>query len=314
MKRLLPFVLALWMLIPLLTSAQTVLYNENFDSYTVGASMGTSNPTWWVPWSGTAGGTDDVKISDEKSSSSPNSIKFYAAAAQGDYDMILKLGNQTSGHFELKFKIYIGDTPTYGGYFNMLHALPTPTAEWAFSLTFDPNLDITFNHDNVPTDIGTYVKGTWLDVRVSVDLNQDSAGIFINNVHMKSWTWSIQESGGAGLKQLAGVNFFTYAGGGAGSNVLFYVDDVEYTQIVYPGIEEPVPFEWVKVYPNPTAGLVQIDVPGATEMQVYNTLGSLVGAISIQNGKADISQLPQGAYICQILTEFGVARARIVKQ
>lgn len=312
MKRTFTILAGLCLLIPMYLQAQSTLYSENFDSYTAGNKLGSSNPTWWVPWSGTAGGTDDVLISNEKSNSSPNSIKFNAAAAQGDFDMVLKLGNKTAGKFELTFMMYVGDQPTDGGYFNMLHILPA-TAEWAFSVVFDPNNDITLNHNNTPTDIGTYTKGVWNEVKISVDLDKDSAEIKVNNNKLAEWQFSIQESGGAGLKQLAGVNFYTYAGGGTGSTVMYYIDDVEFEQYGGVGITTPVPFEWAVVSPNPTQGMVHIGKPGVTEVKVFDLSGSLTGVFPVSGGTTDLSILPAGLYIGEFTSGGIIHRTRIVR-
>jgi hypothetical protein len=292
--------------------AQSVLYTENFDSYTAGATLGTSNPTWWIPWTGTAGGTDDVKISNEQSNSTPNSIKFYSASTQGDYDMVLKLGDKTFGEYELEFKIYIGTLSTDGAYFNMLHLMPS-AAEWAFSILFDTNLDITLSHNNAPLDIGTYTKGVWNTVKVKVNLDKDSAKFIFNGNELASWQWSIQESGGAGVKQLAGADFFTYAGGATGSTVLFYIDDVEYSQEGNIGISQNLPVEWVAAYPNPTDGMIRFLAPGVEEVRVYNLAGSLSGVFPINNGMANLSSLPAGIYMAEAVSGAGMIRTRIVR-
>ncbi len=312
MKRTFTIFTLAFLLFPMLSMAQSVIYSDNFDSYTAGSKLAVSNPTWWTPWSGTAGGTDDAFISNEQSSSSPNSVKFDAASAQGDYDMVLKLGNKTAGKFDFKFKMYIGNQPTHGGYFNMLHILPA-SAEWAFSIVFDPNLDIILSHNNVPATVGTYTKGTWLDIKVAVDLDIDSAYLFVNNVQLAGWVYSIQESGGAGMKQIAGVNFFTYAGGGTGSTVQYYIDDVEFVQMGGIGLETPVPFETVITYPNPTQGLIRFNLPDVKELKVFDVAGNLVGAFAVTDRTADLGSLPSGLYVVEYLTGNGFQRSRIVK-
>jgi hypothetical protein len=300
----------LWL--PLAATGQTLLFSENFDSYAANAYLTVSNPQFQT-WTNTPGGADDVKITDELASSGSNSVKFSAAAAQGDGDIVLKLDNKTAGRYQVSFKMYIGNQATDGGYFNMLQALPA-TAEWAFSLTFDPNLNMIFNHNNIPVTVGTYVKGTWLDILVDVNLDLDSAHLHINGVKLNSWQYSIKESGGAGLKVLAGINFYTYAGGGAGSTVLYYIDDVSLSEISNIGMAKPLPVEFVRIYPNPTSGEIIIEQSGVTSADLYTISGQLAAQVPVTNGRADISNLSPGIYTARILTETGVFTSRIVKQ
>jgi hypothetical protein len=299
-------------LFPLAGTSQTLLYSENFDSYTLGDYIGVVSNTWWRTWSGTPGGADDVKVSNEQAFSAPHALKFYAAAAQGDGDMVLKLENKTTGQYEVEFKMYIGDLPAYGGYFNMLHILPA-SAEWAFSLTFLPNNDIGFSWNNVTNVVGTYSKGVWNDIKVNVNLDLDSAHLWVNSMKLASWQWSIQESGGAGLKALAGVNFYAYAGGDPGTQVLYYIDDVKYTHITGIGVGQPLPIEWVKGSPNPTKDVIRFENVASGTLELYNTSGKLDAVVSVSNGIADISALTPGVYVARIITGDMVLRTRVVK-
>lgn len=307
---LLPLIIMLFA--PLTMVAQTVLFSDNFDSYTVGSYIVVSNPTNFQTWSGGSGGVDDVKVSDEQASSMSNSLKFSAMSAQGNEDIVVKLDNKTSGSFIVEFKIFIGDQPTAGAYFNMLQAMP-PSPEWGFSLTFDPNLDMLFSWNAASIVVGTYTKGTWIDVQANVNLDTDSAKLMINNTQVAQWQWSVKESGGVGLKQLAGINFFCYAGGGANSTVLFYIDDVEFTEIVGIGVESPAESEIVKVFPNPASDIIFINTTNATEIECYTLTGALAGLFPVINGKSDISSLSPGVYVTRIITDNTVLKTRIVK-
>jgi hypothetical protein len=298
-------------LLPLSGMGQTLLFQENFDSHTLGDFITVVNPQWRT-WSGTPGGADDVKISSEESFSTPHSLKFYALAADGPGDIVLKLDNKTVGEYDVEFKIFIGDMPAYGGYFNMLHALPA-SAEWAFSLVFDPNNDLVFSWNNVPVIIGTYTKGVWNDIKVKVNLDTDSAQLWVNATQLASWQWSVQESGGVGLKQLAGMNFYTYAGGGASSNVLYYIDDVKFTQTLGIGVEQPLPVEWVKASPNPAKDIITFENIVNGKFELFNTSGVYAGAYTVEAGRADIGNLAPGVYIARIITEEKVKQVRIVK-
>lgn len=293
--------------------AQTTLFTENFDSYTKGAYVSVVSPQF-VTWSGTQGGADDVMITDEKSSTAPHSIMLSASAAQGDQDLVMKLDNKTSGVYEISFKILVGSGATEGAYFNMLQALP-PSPEWGFSLTFLPDLSLGFNWNNIPVVIGTYTKDVWNDIKVRVDLDKDSAWMWFNNAQVTNWVWSTKESGGIGIKQLAGVNFYCYAGGVAGTTVKYFVDDILYVQhVLNPGMANHTTPEPVIAVPNPANETIRFTIRNISDISIFSMSGTLVKSFRSQDGIADIANLETGVYFAKIFTGEQVEYVRFIKR
>ena len=307
------FVALLVLAVPCANFSQTVLFSDDFDTYTLGSYLVVSNPVNFTTWSGGSGGADDVKITDEQSKSQPHSVKIHASVPAGDEDIVWLLGNKTAGKYEIEFSIFVGAGANQGAYFNMLQAIP-PSPEWAFSLVFDPSLDLLFSWNNVGSVIGTYAKGQWIDFKVNVNLDADSAFLWVDNVMLAEWQWSVKESGGVGLKQLAGVNFYAYAGGAPGTEVLYYIDDVKFTEIINIGISEPVNSNLAKIYPNPATDIINFDVNSIETVEIYSLTGSFAGVLPISNNSGDVSHLPAGVYLARIITAKGVLQARIVKE
>lgn len=307
------FTLLLVLVLPFTSFSQTVLFSDDFDSYTLGSYLVVSNPTNYRTWSGGSGGIDDVKISDEQSKSQPHSVKLSSLASAGDEDIVWLLDDKTAGIYDVELSIFVGDQISQGAYFNMLHIAP-PSAEWAFSLIFDPGLSLMFSWNGTIAPIGTYAKGQWIDIKVKVNLDLDSAFLWVDNVMLTQWQWSVKEDGGAGLNQLAGVNFYCYAGGDPNSTVLYYIDDVKFTEIINIGIDDPVKSNMVKVYPNPANDIINFDVCSLEAVEVYTLSGSLAGVLPISNNSGDVSHLPAGVYLARIITPDGVLHARIVKE
>ena len=83
------------------------------------------------------------------------------------------------------------------------------------------------------------------------------------------------------------------------------------------GIEEQpkvVPF-MVKVYPNPTQGLLTISGTGIKQVRLYNMLGQQVAAASSYNGSnvmLSTSGLAAGIYMVQVRAENGSCVKRVV--
>ena len=96
--------------------AQTVVFSDNFDSYTVGSHLAqTATGTAWTTWNHLPGGTEDGVISSTYAASAPNSLYI-----TGANDVIYPFSNQTSGYYTLDFDYYIPSTGN-GAYFNIQH-------------------------------------------------------------------------------------------------------------------------------------------------------------------------------------------------
>ncbi len=61
------------------------------------------------------------------------------------------------------------------------------------------------------------------------------------------------------------------------------------------------------IYPNPSRGIFKIEVKGEARhavINIYNTTGSRVMSVQVDNGKSSISQsLPSGIYIIDVLAD-----------
>src|SRR5690606_38036075 len=115
--------------------AQTIIYQENFDTYTAGAYVAQTAGDPWTTWSNAPGTAEDVMISDEQANSAPNSMLVATGTpAGGPGDMVLKLGNRTEGVFGLSWMMYIPSG--FGGYFNLQHNETIGSGSWMIDVTF----------------------------------------------------------------------------------------------------------------------------------------------------------------------------------
>ena len=71
--------------------------------------------------------------------------------------------------------------------------------------------------------------------------------------------------------------------------------DMDVTEIE----DQTAQFNGIKLYPNPTSGLVQLEGAEAAEMRVYNALGQLVKTVRGTN-EIDLSGLAEGVYLLRI--------------
>ena len=201
--------------------AQTVVFSDNFDSYTAGQKLCSQNNTNWTTWSNAPGTAEDAVISTEQASTPSNSLKI-----TGTNDIIYRFSNQTSGVFDIDFNYYVPSTGS-GAYFNLQHYY-NPGVEWAFECYFYNSGTgyIVINDNNTNFN---YPTNAWFPVKMHVDLDNNSATLTVNNTEVITWTFSNTSENTDGICQLGSVNF--YAGAPNNASGTYYVDDFVFTEI-----------------------------------------------------------------------------------
>jgi hypothetical protein len=187
---------------------------DNLDTYVTNLKLG-PQATWWTTWSGTEGTTEDGIVSTEQAASAPNSLKIVSTAATGGpQDVMLDLGNKSTGNYKLKWNFYV---PTgKSAYYNIQNVIPIGAGAW--------NLNALFTGGNVVISNATtdlfefaYTPGTWFNIEHKIDLDNDILKIFINGSFVGSMPFP---------NNLGGIDFF-----GTNNIAQFYVDDIEYVSL-----------------------------------------------------------------------------------
>lgn len=68
----------------------------------------------------------------------------------------------------------------------------------------------------------------------------------------------------------------------------------------------------VKIYPNPTTGVVNVDIDGNYDVNVYNYQGQVVMKLNDNSGQIDMSGLTSGVYFMEIRTDNTVMVEKII--
>lgn len=186
---------------------------DNLDTYNTTQKLG-PQATWWTTWSGTEGTTEDGIVTTEQASTAPNSLKIIStAAAGGPQDVVLNLGNKSTGNYELKFKVYV--PAGKNGYYNMQQTVPIGAGDW--------NLNVFFNNAgagqltdgaNAVLANFTYPNGQWFECKHTFDLDNNLMTFWVNGVFVKKAAYT---------RNIGGIDFY-----GTNNISTFYVDDVEY--------------------------------------------------------------------------------------
>ncbi len=222
MKKILLFTMAFVSIITT-TKAQTILFTDSFDTYTSGTFIAQQGLPW-TTWSNLPGSAEDANVSNLLSHSPSNSVLIDNSSD----DIILRLGNKTSGKFNVSFYYYI--PLGFGGYYNLQH-FEAPGNQWVNEVYFGNNGQGNIQANGVTTNF-THPNDAWFLIENHVDIDNDTAALFINGVHIVTWPFATIPAGGVGAAQLGGVDF--YGGAIAGQTPKYYFDDVTYTELATP--------------------------------------------------------------------------------
>lgn len=184
---------------------------DDFDSYTAGEYLG-PQCSWWTTWSNSDGGADDALVNDDESHSGDNSLYIEPG---GIKDVILKLGNQSSGVWRLQWYMMLPDGAT--GYYNIQES-ETPGIAW--------NMEVLFGLYDVgvpaPSGEGTttvpdyfdflYPVDEWFLVDHIIDLDANTIDYYINGAFVFSFAYD---------GNLGAIDFYSIDGDNS-----YYIDDV----------------------------------------------------------------------------------------
>ncbi|HOY20312.1 MAG TPA: hypothetical protein PLC89_23570, partial [Haliscomenobacter sp.] len=193
-----------------------LLYCENFESFPENSNF-PSNSLKWNLWPNS---TAKAKILNAPRSSSGKALYFQR---NGDIapDLLLKLGDKTSGRYRISWQMYVPKGKT--AYYNFQHEENVGTGHWAFEVTFQSSgIGILQLSRDTVTQF-PYLVGAWNNVMHIVDLSEDEIELWINNEFVDSWKFSLgstAESLHVLNPKLGAIDFYTI------SNSEYYVDNI----------------------------------------------------------------------------------------
>lgn len=200
--------------------AQTVVFSDNFDSYTAGSHLAQSNSAW-TTWSNAPGGAEDGVISSAQAASAPNSLYI-----SNSNDQLYPFGNYTTGHYTLTFNYYVPSSGN-GGYFNIQHVLKN---QWALECYFHSTGGGYLSVGGAEYNF-TCATDTWIPIEFDVDMDNDQATLTVNNAVVHTWPFHYQQGNTNGTNQLAGINFYAGSPISSSTSGNYYVDDFVVTEV-----------------------------------------------------------------------------------
>ena len=202
--------------------SQTVIYQDNFDSYNLTQGIAAQS-THWRTWSSqNGGGSDDAMMSTAKSVSGTKSLKII-----NNDDIVYNFGGLTSGHYQISFNFLINTS--YGAYFNLEHVF---TSNYAFDMYFKTNGSVIFDNNTDSLTIFSYTHNQWNSLTLDIDLDNDSVKILLNNVLKGTYQYSKSTNSTAtntlGCIDFYGINTAMIA------NSSWHIDDFKFQNMSSP--------------------------------------------------------------------------------
>ncbi|MCP4047137.1 MAG: T9SS type A sorting domain-containing protein, partial [Gammaproteobacteria bacterium] len=202
---------------------------EDFELYTSGEQLvleALSNGIdYWDTWSNSPGSAEDPYITSDQAASGSNSVVI-----EGTNDCVLLFGNKIAGAYDVDFKIFVASG--FYGYFNLLQNFAGTSSEWGMQAFFDAGGLGTVDAGAEGAGIFNYNYDEWIDVKLSVNLNDDFAEMFVNGSSVVTWVWSSGSFGSGTLNQLGAMNLYAWAENGTPKA---YFDDIMLTETGAPG-------------------------------------------------------------------------------
>lgn len=298
--------------------SQTVLITQDFESFDPGDPLAQSAGLPWTTWSNAPGGTEDTPVSDAFAYSGTKSAVFTSTSANGGpTDVILQLGNRTSGQYLLGWWMRI--PAGKGGYFNIQKSI-TPGQSWSIDVIFRASGAIELSTNASAGATTTYPADQWFLVGMSIDLDASTGLLTIDGNPAATWvTTTAVGTGGVGLNQIGAVNFYGYSGGDQSE---YYIDDVSFVDITGVGVTELGALE-ATAFPNPTTGAFVVDATGLSSSAVMSVLDltgrqiiaphSMLRRGAISRAEVDLNGYPHGAYFVRIIDGARELTRRVTK-
>jgi hypothetical protein len=266
---------------------------EDFENYTAGQQLVLQAQQmgidYWQCWSQPAGSDEDPYISDEMVFEGDNAMLI-----EGLNDVTMDLGAKTIGKYAVSFKLYVPSG--FDGFFGI----------WREVSSASGGTEAYFNEDetgfaiiaNSDWQAFTFDADTWNNVQLIIDLDNDWAKLYLNDLMMCQAQWSLDANGDSGPLKLDVIDF--YAGVMWGGTPKSFVDDIEIKQI----IEEKLPPENLEAQVDGNDILLSWEAPmdGLITYLVYENGNLLAGTSDLS---VNFEDMEIGEYEFEVSALYG---------
>jgi len=230
-------------------------YFEDFEGFIAGQQVACQDPINWTTWSNIPCGNDDALVSTNYAFSGSNSALIDVVSPRA-VDLVKPLGDLTAGTWYMSFMAYI---PTGKfGYFNTLATFAPPTYVWAMQAYLNAGGTGTLDAGGVSAATFIFPHDTWFQIAMEINLDTDQAKLWVNNILVYTWQYTLGTFGTPVPKVIAANDWF--GPDATPSNNELYIDDYWFADF-------PVPVELTSFTANVNnLGQVVLNWETATEV------------------------------------------------
>jgi len=259
-----------------------ILYENDFESYTVGGQLACQDSIHWNTWEGTpCDWLEDPLLSNSKAHSGSKSVWI-----QPYNDLIKTFPYYTTGKYSIEFYLYIPSGYT-ASWCQLAVFINSDTTEWGFYALFDP-----FGNGNIAAGGWgaaqfSFSYDTWMHNELIVDLNSDWAEYYFEGNRIHSWQWTLGAGGDIIPRQLSVTNIMGFDFPNPPDSSQWYMDDYKLVRIdTTVGIKDfSVPKEYIlnQNYSNPfnPTTMIKYEIPELSfvTIKVYDVLGNEITTV-----------------------------------
>lgn len=210
-------------------SLSAQIFSYDFEQCNVGDKVAETLGEPWTTWNQNPGSAEDALITDEQSLGT-RSLKI-----DNGNDLVLKLGDKTTGAYNIAFDMYIPEGKE--GYFNILHEFAGSNSVWAQEIFFNSAL-----HGNYFSPGGAYDDfevpyDNWFHIEIEIYLTNATACLKINGEIIIVWNYSQYTT--TKYCSLAAMDFYPSSNSEARNG--YFIDNISFTELAGPFIPIIVP-------------------------------------------------------------------------
>lgn len=184
---------------------------DPFETYVLG-DLGPQSP-WWTTW---PGGGEGTVVSGISNGSGNKALAITGEGSGGPQDVVLNLGDRTSGHYRFAMDIYTGVDSL--AYYNIQEAEDLSSPQWNHDIFIDGNGNGRFNAGGSQVAEFTYNSGTWNTYEHIIDMDNKTSIFMVNGVEFYNGEYT-------GM-QLGAINIFPI-----NQTHHFIVDNVNFSEL-----------------------------------------------------------------------------------
>ncbi|GAA0873316.1 hypothetical protein GCM10009117_24630 [Gangjinia marincola] len=278
-------------------------FTDDFDSYNLGDLDPQS--TLWDVW---PGGESSI-VTDEEAFSGSNSM---LVPEGGTVDMLLLLGDQTSGVWSIRWQMYVPNGKT--GFWNYQQIEADPGGQFNGQVFVSNTAsggtagNITYDFDGTETP---FPFDQWFDVLTVIDLDNLTISIAIDGDLSLDAVPYIDTDGNPAT-QLGSIDFFSID-----ANNRYFIDDVVFTDENLVLDNQEFEASDLDIVMDNSSEMLRVSaLNNIRSIEIFNILGSTVHTSSVNKDAAniDMNTISSGVYIVKVIFEGGSISKKIVKK